>query len=250
MSVVTEYHQAITSILDQIAGNREALADAANMMADAIEEDRVIFVGHGGAHSGMLLEELFYRAGGLACLNPMMDEGVFLGRGATRSTKMERTPAYGRTVVNLYGVGKGDVVLMITSVGITSMAIDETLEAKDRGARVIALTSTSFAEHTPKGHPSRHPSGLNLHELADIFLDCHVPVGDAALKRSGVDQKFGPTSTIALTYLAHQLMAQLVAVLHERGITPPLWQSSNTPGGDEANRHYIEKYRHRVKHLT
>ena len=250
MSAIADYQRGVVSILERIAAGRDSIHSAAQIIADAIADDKVIYVGHGGAHSGMILEETFYRAGGLACMNPMLDEAVFLGHGATRSTRMERTPGYGRTVVDLYGIAKDDVLLIITSVGITTMAIDEALEARERGARIIALTSTSFAENTPSDHPSRHPEGHNLHEIADLFLDCHVPLGDAVVAIDGVDEKVGPTSTVALAYLSHQLIAQVVAILHSRGITPPLWQSSNTTGGDEANRENIEKYRHRAKHLA
>lgn len=249
MGVVEKYHEAIRSILESISHEKDSIARAAVLIADALAAERTIFLGHGGAHSGMLLEELFYRAGGLAAMNPMFDEAVYLGNGAVRATKMERTPGYGRMIIDRYGVGKDDVVLIITSVGITTMAVDEALEARARGARVIALTSTSFAENTPKDHPSRHPEGHNLHELADVFLNCHVPVGDAVLRVEGVEERFGASSTVALSYLAHQLTSEVVRVLHARGIEPELWQSSNTPGGDDANRRNIDKYRPRVRAL-
>ena len=35
----------------------------------------------------------------------------------------------------------------------------------------------------------------------------------------------------------------------DRGITPPVWSSANTPGGDEKNAAYLAKYRPRVKML-
>ena len=249
MSVISRYHKGITSILEGIAKEGKSISQAAGLIAEAIAEDKVIFIGHGGAHSELLLEELFYRAGGLACVNPMMDEGVFLGHGATRATQMERMLGYGRRVIDIYGVAERDVHMIISSDGTTHMAIDEALEARERGANIIALSSNEFAEKTPKDHPSRHPSGHSLKDLADIFLDCHVPFGDALVELEGVEQKFGASSTVALAYLAHQLMAEVVNILNSKDISPPLWQSSNTPGGDEANLQYIEKYRSRVKHL-
>lgn len=250
MSIVSEYRDIVLRILDSIDQERAAIEKAAKMIADRIAEDGLIYVGHGGAHSGIGLEELFYRAGGLACISPMMDEGVYLTNGAVRTTKVERTPGYGRTVVDLHGIKRDDVVIITTSVGITSMAVDEALECRERGAKVIAITSTSFADNTPAGHASRHPSNKNLHEIADVFVDCHVPFGDAVLELDDLNQKFAATSTIALTFAEYCIIARAVQLLQERGIEPPIWRSANTPGGDTVNSRYIEKYAARIKHLV
>lgn len=249
--IVETYYGEVERILRKIRDEEgESIDRAAQLIADRIEEDELIYLGNGGGHSSMGLEELFYRAGGLACINPMLDGGINLTHGAIRSTKMERTAGYGRTVIDIYGIDKGDVVMIITAVGTTTMAIDEALECKDRGAKIIAITSTSFAENIPPGHPSRHPSSKNLHELADIFVNCHVPMGDAVLELEGIEQKFAPVSTIALTFAEEAIVARVVEILVERGIEPPIWRSANTPGGDEANQKYIEKYGPRVKLLS
>ena len=129
------------------------------------------------------------------------------------------------------------------------MAIDEALECKERGAKVIGIATTSFAENTPPGHPSRHPSNKNLHEIVDVFVNCHVPFGDAVLELDGLDQKFAPVSTIALAFTENAIIARAIEILVQQGIKPPIWQSANTPGGDEANAKNIEKYRPRVMKL-
>jgi uncharacterized phosphosugar-binding protein len=129
------------------------------------------------------------------------------------------------------------------------MTIDLALECKERGANVIGIAASSFAENTPSDHPSRHPSNKSLQDIVDVFIDCHVPFGDAVLELDGVDQKFAPTSTIALAFTEHAIIAQAIEILWQKGIEPPIWQSANTPGGDEAAAKYKEKYRPRVKHL-
>lgn len=249
MSIVGRYHEEIKTILSRVHAERASIDAAAELMSEAIIENRLIYVGNGGAHSTMGLEELFYRAGGLACVSPMFDEAVCLINGAIRATKIERAPEYGRTVVSNYGVGRGDVVIITTSVGITSMAIDEALAVKEVGAKLIAITSTAFAEQTPAGHAARHSSNENLHELADVFINCHVPYGDAVLSLPGFRHSFAPSSTAALSFAGNALVIRTIEMLTERGSEPPVWRSSNTPGGDQANQHLIEEYGPRVKHL-
>jgi len=40
----------------------------------------------------MIVEELFYRTGGLVPVNPVFDSGTMLHEGALRSTRLERLP--------------------------------------------------------------------------------------------------------------------------------------------------------------
>jgi uncharacterized phosphosugar-binding protein len=249
MDLLDTYHEKIVEMLSAIENEKDSIEQAAQLIADCVGQDRVIFLGTGEAHGCIGLEEVFYRAGGLACMNPMLDGGICLLNGAIRTTKMERLEGYGRAVVDIYGVGEDDLVIIPSPAGITTMTIDLALECKERGAKVIGIAASSFAENTPSDHPSRHPLNKNLQDIADVFIDCHVPFGDAVLELEGVDQKFAPTSTIALAFAEHAMIGRAVEILWQRGIEPPIWQSANTPGGDEAAAKHKGKYRPRVKKL-
>ena len=249
MEPLDQYYMNVCTILDEILTEEDSIERAAELVADQAASGKVIFVGTGGAHGCMGIEELFYRAGGLACISPMLDGGVYLLYGAVRSTMMERLPEYGSMVVEIYGVGKDDLVIIGAPVGITAMCIDTALAAKEKGAVVIGIATTAFAEQTPKGHPSRHPSNLSLDEVSDVFVHCHVPFGDAAVEIEGITNKVGPVSTIALAFTENLIIARAIEMLVERGIEPPIWQSANTPGGDQANANHITQYQSRVRHL-
>lgn len=249
MDLLDTYHHIVVGILSAIADEEESIERAAHLVADCMEQDRLIYLGTGEAHGCIGLEEVFYRAGGLACVSPMLDGGLCLLNGAVRTTKMERLPGYGRTVVDIYGVGENDLVIITSAAGIATVAIDEALECKERGANTIGIAASSFADNTPRGHPARHPSNQSLKDIVDVFVNCHVPYGDAVLEIEGVDRKFAPTSTIALAFAEHAIIARAIEILWQNGIKPPIWQSANTPGGDEANARHIEKYIPRVRHL-
>lgn len=57
------------------------------------------------------------------------------------------------------------------------------MEAKKLGANVIALTSMEHSQSVS----SRHKSGKNIYEIADVTIDNHAPKGDAAYRMEGVD---------------------------------------------------------------
>lgn len=250
MDIAKAYKEKIFACLDAIESTQgEALGKAAALLANAVAEDRLIHVIGPGGHSNMAAEEVFWRAGGLAPVNAMLDAGTNLIHGAKRSNYVERTPGYAKAVFDTYGLKQGDVLVIANAYGINSMTIDCALECKARGIASIAITSTSFANAVPKGSASRHPSGQNLYELADVFIDNHLPLGDAVVDVPGISQRMGPTSTFVNCFTINLLMMRTAQALLERGITPAVWMSANLPEGDRNNRAYEEKYMPRIKQL-
>jgi uncharacterized phosphosugar-binding protein len=250
MDPIIQYRNAIVEAIHKIVEKeRASIAKAAALLADKIAEDRLIYVIGTGGHSQNAAEELFWRAGGLAPIFPVLEGGFDVIHGALRSNVIERTPGYIGKILKIHGLSAGDVLIVCNAYGINAATIDSALTAHEVGAKVIGVTSTGFAQNVPPGHPSRHPSNKNLYEMADIFINCWMPYGDAVVEIEGCSQRVSPTSTIVLFFALNCLVAQTVQVLVDRGIEPPVWMSANLPGGDEANQRYFERYGHRVKYL-
>ena len=248
----TFFKDTIVDIFTKIEREEEQnIKKAADIMARSIIQDKLIHAIGTGGHSNMGAEEMFWRAGGLIPINAILDAGVNLIHGARRTTIMERTPGYGVRVMDAYNIGKtaDEVIVIINACGINTMTIDVALEAKKRNMKTIGITSTSFASLVPKGHPSRHPSNKNLHDLVDVFINSYQPIGDAVIELEGADLKVGPVSTICNSFAIQLLVIETVKKILELGKKPPIWKSANMPGGDEANRKYFEEYSKRIKHL-
>ena len=248
---------ASTQYLDKIFEHLRRLHDeegdrireAARMVADHVAEDKILYAYGPGGHSNLAPQEIFFRAGGLMHVSAMLDEGTLLSSGALRSMAVERTPGYGRIVVDDYALSEGDLLIIINAYGINSATIDAALEARRRGVRTIAVTSVEHATNTQADHPARHPSGKNLHDIADLVLDSKVRVGDAVVEIEGLDQRVAAMSTFANAYLLNAVVAETVDLLVKRGVTPPIWTSGNAPGGDEANARFVDQFKRRVKLL-
>jgi uncharacterized phosphosugar-binding protein len=246
-----QYREAIGRIFDQIVEEEPEIRKAAGIMAESIRRGQVIHVLGPGGHSNMAAEEVLWRAGGLACMNSILDAGTNLIHGGRRSLLIERTPGYAISVMNAYEVGKtpAEVIIIANAYGINSMTVDAALEAKKRNMTSIGVTSRSFADALPKDHPSRHPSGKNLYELVDVFIDNHLPFGDAIVEVDGLDQKLGPTSTFCNSFAINLLVIETVKVLKEAGMEPPVFRSANLPGGDVYNQRLFEEYGKKCRHL-
>lgn len=246
-----QYHQAVITAYQKILEERSVIEAAARPITDAIARDQLVHVIGPGGHSNMAAEEVLWRAGGLAPINAILDAGTNLIHGAKRSNVIERTPGYAQSVMNAYGLGRepGEVIIIVNAYGINSMVIDTVMTAKERGMTTIGITSKDFADRLAPDHPSRHPSGKNLYQEVDHFINCHLPYGDAIVEIEGCAQKTGATSTMCNVFAINLLMIETVKQLVDRGIEPPLWMSANLPGGDEANRENEARFIPRVRHL-
>jgi uncharacterized phosphosugar-binding protein len=243
------YKDVVVGLFEQIEREEQQAIDrAADLMVEAIKRDQLIHVIGPGGHSNIGAYEMFYRAGGLVPINAILDPGTLLSMGARRSTIIERTPGYGQAVLEAFEVNDG-VLIIVNAYGINAMCIDVALEARRRGIPTIGVTSRAFAEKVPADHPARHPSKKNLFEVVDVHIDCHMPFGDAVVSIEGLQQKVAPVSTLVNCFTLNLLVIKTVEKLLEKGITPPIWTSANIPGGDQANKEYIKRYKGRIRLL-
>lgn len=237
-------------LLKKVKENQaENIDKATDLMVGAIERDELIHVYGGGGHTTMVMGEMFFRAGGLANINPIMETGLSVFNQALKYLELERTVNYGSAIVKYYQIQKGEVFIIFHNIGINPATIDAALEAKENGAKIIAVSSSFWQNEMPEDHFIRHPNKMNLFDIADVCIDDYNPTGDALLKIDEFDTPFAPVSNIVDFYIAHWLEIGTIKKCVEKGITPPVWSSANTPGGDKINAKYVRKYKPRVKCL-
>ena len=231
------------------ARQADNLRKAGAMIADAYQEDRLVHVYGGGGHTVMMVFEMFFRAGGLANVNPILGHDISPVCQALKYLEVERTPGYANCLIRYYEVGQGDLVIIFHNIGMNPATIDAAAEAKKRGATIIAVSSSDWRKKLPRDHPIRHPNKKHLFEYADLCIDDANPFGDADFMVPGFNVPVAPTSTIVDAYLAHRMIMEAVAEMVKRGLEPPIFRSANLPGGDEYNAGLLKKYKPRVKDL-
>jgi uncharacterized phosphosugar-binding protein len=241
----TRYRNQVVDIIDNVIATQALALDAArNALADALAGDHLLYVA-GSGHSHLLAEEVFYRAGGIAQAQAILDPELMLHLGAERSTQLEREEGRAERVLAGYPVAHGDVVVIASNSGRNAYPIEMALAAKARGATTIALTSFRHARQTT----SRHHSGKMLFEVADIVLDNGGVYGDAALPVAGRDVRMGPTSTLIGVFILNTLLAEAVNQLAEKGVAVDVYQSANMQGAEHDAEVMIAKWRSRIKGL-
>lgn len=224
---------------------QDALRQASEMLYAAIRDKRSVFV-FGCSHAGMLSEEVFYRTGGLAILNPIFFSGTLLNtRPVTMTSKLERLPGLGRIILEENGVRAGDCLILHSNSGRNTVPVEMAMVARETGVQTIGFTSLAHS----RAVASRHPSGKKLYEVCDVVIDnCGVP-GDAAIRLDGLAEPMGPTSTAVGASLIHAIVIEAVERLLADGITPPVFMSANLDGGDEHNRKLFREYKNNIFYM-
>ena len=156
----------------------------------------------------------------------------------TKSSHIERLSGYAKILAELYGISCGDVVLIASNSGRNAYPIELALEAKSRGAHVVAITSM---KHTT-AQSSRHSCGKNLYQIADIVIDNCGEVGDCALSMDGLDAKLCPTSSMANSFIAQCINVACAEYLIEHNVEVPVFSSLNCDGTEERNDKLFKKY--------
>jgi uncharacterized phosphosugar-binding protein len=239
-----EYRDRITAMLKElVCSQRHKLEMAQNWIAEVLAQDGLVYV-TGSGHSHMIAEEVFFRAGGAAPVQAILDPALMLHQGAYRATVLERLEGYAQMVLQDYPIGPKDIVLIASNSGRNAFPIEAARFAREKGAKTIAITSSDHAAHVT----SRHKSGRMLHEVADLVIDNHAPYGDACLAIPNSDKRMGSTSTISGAFIVNALMAEAVASLARRGIDVDIYRSANAGGGADAEE-MVKRWRHRIRGL-
>ncbi|MBX3194272.1 MAG: SIS domain-containing protein [Microbacteriaceae bacterium] len=238
------YISTVTGQLDGLREQADAIRRAGEAVAATIAADGLLHV-FGTGHSHLLAEELFYRAGGLAAVNPVLIEGLLLHAGAELSTSMERTAGLGAVIFDRLGAAPVDTMLVATNSGSNIIARELVERARDHGMTTIAIVSLAHATSAS----SRGAGARRVDEIADIVIDNLGRPGDAAIAVPGVELPMGPTSTVMGAAIVNAVAMTAAAIAAERGVQPVVFTSSNVAGGDERNRAALERYRARVRSL-
>jgi uncharacterized phosphosugar-binding protein len=210
------------------------ISAAAELLTEAFVSGHVIHA-FGSGHSHMLAEELFYRAGGLVRVRPILFEGLMLHASAPLSTTLERMPGLARVLLSDHPMDPGDALILASNSGSNAVTTELARLARDAGVRTIGITSL----HHATSAAARVHDGQRLHELVDVAIDNGGAVGDAAIAIDGLDARVAPTSTVVGAAILESLVAEVVERLVARCIVPEVYASSNVAGGDAANDRYL-----------
>lgn len=245
LSAINTYFEKLNALLAcTLNAQAENMEHAARVIANCLKDGHMIYT-LGTGHGHLLALEIFYRAGGMARVCPVMDERLMLHVNAAKSTLWERREEIAGELLERFPIAAGDVLIAASNSGRNAVPVLYSLEARRRGAQVIALTSMRHSQSVS----SRNSMGLRLFEAADIVLDNGGVPGDASLLMAD-GMAVGPTSTAVGAAMLQAISCRVKEISLEENWEAEFFKSSNIDGGDEYNESLIEKYGKRIPGLA
>lgn len=217
------YWKTMREILSAIEEEEwPAIQQAAQLMADITAKGDMVHV-FGPGHTHTLTDEMAFRAGGLASINPIMDPGMIPAFGPAKGIALENLEGFGRVLLETHSTKPGEAIIIVSNVGRLPVVMDMGLAAKEAGLTIVTLASLGFSRSVP----ATHSSGKKLYEIADIIIDNKCPPGEAALEMKGWDRRVGPATMIANAWILNAMVVEAIGILEERGGMPPVFINVN-----------------------
>lgn len=233
---MSDYLGQIVEILQRIEREECAkMTEAAETVADVICRDGIIYT-FGCGHSHLPCLDTFYRAGGLACVSPILDEDLMLHDGAAKSSRMEKMPGIAAEAFRRHHVTPNDLIVVISASGKNAAPVEMCECAKKAGVKLVTISSSAYIDH-----------GAKLLSLGDIAVDCKVPYGDAVIDVG--EAKMGGLSTYTSLFILNSILIDGAKKALAKGTVPPVYRSGNVEGGTAKNVALEERYFGRIKRL-
>jgi len=241
-----KYMEHIEEIFNRIKETQmTAIDEAAKKIAEAIAGGHAVYI-FGASHAGILAQEMFYRTGGLAVINPILPAEFMLNtRPVDQTSAMEKLEGYPTVVLNHTAIQEGDVLILHSVSGRNTAAIEMGIEAGKKGVYTIAITNMTYTN----GVTSRHSSGKKLFEVCDMYIDNCGDFEDSSMLLPGMEQKIAPTSSVIGCGIVNMLEICIVEHLLAMDVVPPVFHSANVDGGMEFNQVLFEKYGEQIHYM-
>ena len=239
--IFEEYFSKLTDILEDIKNTqREKIMAAADMVAETIKNDGIIYI-FGCGHSHLIGLDCFYRAGGLVHVSAMLDTDLMLHNGAAKSSKMEKMSGIAESVFERYCLTENDTLIVVSTSGKNAVPCEMAKVAAKNGIKNISVVSSAYFDDKTKGE--------KLYEISDIYIDNCVPHGDAVMQITGTDVKMGSVSTASSSFILQAVLLEAAENAAKSGKKVPIYMSGNIEGGADYNKALIKEYMPRIKHL-
>lgn len=223
-------------LIHQLKENQEEnILAAAKCIADTFEAGGILQA-FGSGHSNAGALELCHRAGGFVPTKAIKEPA----NGA-----YEAVPGVAEVFLKKVDIRKDDVVFVISNSGRNPLPLEIATQAKERGSKVVAVTSVGASSKLT----SKHQSGKRLFEIADVVIDNQVPDGDACIELEGLDTAICGMSSITTAVALQAVVLEAAKMLLARGITPPFFKSQNVDGGAEYNQKLLDQHFDRLYHI-
>src|SRR3954470_12542800 len=142
----TGFIAAARDLLDRLEAQTAAIDEASGLCADAIAGDGLVHL-FGTGHSRIPVEEMFPRYGSYPGFHPIAELSMTFhtqvvgANGQRQAMFIERVSGLAEQILANFTIGPPDALMVFSASGRSAVAIELAIGARERGVKVIAVTS-------------------------------------------------------------------------------------------------------------
>jgi uncharacterized phosphosugar-binding protein len=243
------YATEIVRLIGSVTGSATAaVAAAGELFAECVRADGVIHA-FGTGHSQAVALEIAGRAGGLIPTNRISLADLVIAGGEDASVlddpMLEREAVVAGRLFDLVPRQPQDLFVIASNSGVNGSIVEMAHLVTSAGHKLVGITSL---EHSRQAAP-KHASGKRLLDFADVTLDTGAPYGDSILTLPDGSTACA-VSSVTAAVLVQMVVADAIGRLLAGGVTPPVYVSSNVPGGHERNLELEALYAGRIRRMA
>ena len=243
MTPTQDYLEKCRGLIDKVAAQEDAIAQAADWFSKTILAGRMVHV-FGSGHSRMMTEEMWPRYGSFAGFNPIVElslsfHNLVVGcNGQRQAMFLENISGLAERILRNFDINDTDSALIISSSGCNIVPIEMAEGLQKRGVKVVAMISKDHSEPST----SKDARGKKLQDFADLVLDTGAPAGDAMVYVDGLDTPVAPGSTVGGCLLVNSIKAEVAKRLTAGGQPPKVLTASIITGAEKATELFEAAY--------
>ncbi len=243
MTPTHDYLEKCRGLIDKVAAQESAIAQAADWFSQTILAGRMVHV-FGSGHSRMMTEEMWPRYGSFPGFNPIVElslsfHNLVVGcNGQRQAMFLENISGLADRILRNFDINDTDSALIISSSGCNIVPIEMAECLQKRGVKVVAMISKDHSEPST----SKRSDGKKLQDFADLVLDTGAPPGDAMVYIDGLATPVAPGSTVGGCLLVNSIKAEVAKRLTAAGQPPKVLTASIITGAEEATRLFEAAY--------
>lgn len=228
-----------------------SLAAASEICAGAIGSGGLVHL-FGTGHSRIPIEEMFPRYGSFPGFNPIGELSMTFhtqvvgANGQRQAMFIERVEGLGEVILSNFSYGPDDAFMVFSAGGRSAVPIEVARGARQRGMKVIAVTSTAES----LAGAATHSSGTRLLDHADVLIDTGTPEGDSLVSVPGLDTPVGPGSTLAYAAIVNEIKAQTAERLVRQGAMPDVITAPSVVGAVRSEELFSGAYRDHAERMS
>jgi len=239
MDIKKQYFDLVKEKVEEVYANQQSsIEDVARAFGECMENEGVVQL-FGVRHGEEFVNELNYRAGGIAPFHGLKLKDLVLMEKIDQkdidSGVIYDDVSVADRFAQAYDLDDRDLYCLVSFYGNEPLVLELARRAKEKGQKVVGVVNRkSYDAHNGK-----------LLDYCDLYLDMGADEPDLAIDLEGT--KVGQLSSTVSNVTAQMLTAELYRYFTEKGKEAPVLLSANVKGADLHNNSLTDPYGRRIR---